>query len=148
MCICFRTAQFVLALIVVMSPATPANSEAPTHVDLGGERFKNLSEIKKQHPFAKEWISHKYNGMSFIFCKDVLPSDGRSFIDLHGWFYNSHAKAWESFLTFRTQAVYGAEIVFDDTKGHGTLRGNGDASTEFKGKDLIIFSLRVIEPEG
>ena len=126
---------FLVSLPLVTVGVVSANAQK--NLDCA-DSAKTVEEIKKALLLPADWAEGKFDGRKFLFALMELPTDGESYIDLHGWVYNQYYQEWRRFLNIKTRKLGGAKIHLD--KGLVSIRGT--ANNEFNGIDVLRFDLR------
>jgi hypothetical protein len=120
--------------------AVGAASAGARNVADGADSAKTIDEVKRSLVFPAEWTEGEFEGRRLLFALSELPSDGASYIDLHGWMYNESAREWRRFLSIKTRHLGQAKLLLDGRAGAVAVRGA--ANNEFNGTEVLRFDLR------
>jgi hypothetical protein len=133
----FIATALPLAATCALRAAEPA--EKPLKLN-GVESAATKEEVKKSLLFAERWHEASFAQRQYLFALVVLPTDGESYIDLHGWIYNKAFKEWRRLWLVKTRNLGNAKLSIDKKAGVVVL--SGAANNELKGQEVFRFDLR------
>jgi hypothetical protein len=120
-----------------ISAAEPAKQ--PRKLD-GVDSAATKEAVKENLLFAQLWKEASFAERKFLFALAELPTDGESYIDLHGWIYNKSFKEWRRICLVKTRNLGKAELAIDEKTGVVYVRGA--ANNELNKQEIIRFDLR------
>jgi hypothetical protein len=133
----FIATALPLAATGALSAAEPAEKPLPVN---GVESAATKEDLKKSVLFAHSWHEASFAERHFLFALSVWPTDGESYIDLHGWIYNKSFKEWRRICLVKTRNLGNAKLSIDEKTGVVVL--SGAANNELKGQVVFRFDLR------
>lgn len=129
------------ALPLVAGGAACASEPAKQPLNHDGvDSAATREAVKKRLLFAQLWKEASFAERKFLFALAVLPTDGESYIDLHGWIYNKSFKEWRRICLVKTRNLGSAELAIDEKTG--VVSVCGAANNDLNKQEIFRFDLR------
>jgi hypothetical protein len=125
-------------------PATPASAPAAAPFSWP-ESAATDAELSAIGAFNPTWNRFDFNGMKLAVAVEVWPTDGESYIDLHGYVYNLHFREWRRFFGVKVRGAGGVDVRLEEREG--LLVAVGTANNDLREQRVFVFDLRAVHDD-
>jgi len=127
------------------APSISASVDRPPEVwPFSASSTEQLRSFGFFHP-GVEWKDLTWQGMKLAVATETLPTDGESYIDVHGYVFNQHFQEWRRFVSAQIRGAGVLELRLDPASGMLTVVGAAD--NDKKDKSLLSFDLHAVHDD-